>query len=165
MQNRNWNTIILICPQVLSVDAWPSFDESCKLNPVGVAFKGDNGKYLSHISQGGIDKIEMIKDHKDAHTRFLAGEFNFEAANEKFLSRITSRHWLHQGCQDISQSLYPVYSLQSAWWNSGTASWYWKVLESSLSWLNWLFWGSKRYHWCKLQIASWVSALEGTWLQ
>ena len=61
-------------------------------NPVGVAFKGDNGKYLSRIRRGSIDFIEVAKPHKDHFTRFLATESNgkllLQADNGKYLSRI-----------------------------------------------------------------------------
>nr|C0HM25.1 RecName: Full=Peptide Hact-3 [Heliofungia actiniformis]7LT7_A Chain A, Hact-3 [Heliofungia actiniformis] len=34
-------------------------------NPVGVAFKGNNGKYLSRIHRSGIDYTEFAKDNTD----------------------------------------------------------------------------------------------------
>ena len=61
-------------------------------NPVGVAFKGVNGKYLSRIERLGIDQIEAAKDHTDPFTRFLATESNGKllpkADNGKYLSII-----------------------------------------------------------------------------
>ena len=61
-------------------------------NPVGVAFKADNGKYLSRVYRGGINYIEAAKNNKDPSTRFLAtesyGKLLLKADNGKYLSRI-----------------------------------------------------------------------------
>ncbi|KAL9950320.1 hypothetical protein ACROYT_G042804 [Oculina patagonica] len=73
---------LLVCAVVLT-DAF---------NPVGVAFKGNNGKYLSRINRGEIDFIEMAKDNPDPATRFLAtesdGKLLLQANNGKYVSRI-----------------------------------------------------------------------------
>ncbi|PFX27509.1 hypothetical protein AWC38_SpisGene7762 [Stylophora pistillata] len=60
--------------------------------PVGVAFIGSNGKYLSRSHRSGIDYIEMAKSQKDPTTRFLTTEFKsklmLKANNGKYLSRV-----------------------------------------------------------------------------
>ena len=62
---------------------------------VGVAFKDDNGKYLSRVSRGGYDNIEVAKTEKDHYTRFVATEINgklvLQADNGKYISRINRR--------------------------------------------------------------------------
>ena len=74
----------LTCRDLSLIDAF---------NPVGVAFRGDNGRYLSRINRGeDLDFIEMTKDNKDHFTRFLATESNgkllLKADNGKYLSRV-----------------------------------------------------------------------------
>ena len=58
-----------------------------------MAFRGDNGQYLSRINRGkGLNYIEMAKDNKDHFTRFLAtesdGKLLLKADNGKYLSRV-----------------------------------------------------------------------------
>lgn len=61
-------------------------------SPVGVAFKGNNGKYLSRIQRSGLDNAEFAKDNTDPATRFLAtesdGKLLLKSDNGKYLSRI-----------------------------------------------------------------------------
>ncbi|KAL9950791.1 hypothetical protein ACROYT_G043356 [Oculina patagonica] len=73
---------MLVCAVVLT-DAF---------NPVGVALKGDNGKYLGRVQWNGINYIEVAKDGPGHFTRFLATESNgkllLQADNGKYLSRV-----------------------------------------------------------------------------
>ena len=60
-----------------------------------MAFKGNNGKYLSRFTRSGIDNAEFAKDNTDQATRFLAiesdGKLLLKSNNGKYLSRIYRR--------------------------------------------------------------------------
>ena len=79
--NTIFMSIYLRCPTGLE-----------ELKPVGVAFKGDNGKYLPCKTMRESTSIEIAKLWKDPTTRFLTTEFNgklvLRADNGKFLFRI-----------------------------------------------------------------------------
>ena len=56
-----------------------------------MAFKGDNGKYLS---RAGDNKIQVIKNEPDTYTKFLASEIDgklvLKADNGKYLQPVIS---------------------------------------------------------------------------